>query len=362
MNFDTDGYSHYDRRETLDVLLSSAPVAVHTKTLAEVLSWGEVQRAEFNRHRLDRLIRGITLGTPQIETLRKLVSQAMLFRNSNGGRPGVLLSGSATMGKTTAAIQAMRFAHEQHEREHPEWRDLDHIPVVYIEVPPGSTGKGIMGRILEFLGVTFTARMTYEERKSIVVAHLARARTRLIVIDEMHNLSRLNNGNFESAQAIKDLNDAVRATPLYVGIDLDRSIITNGALGNQFAGRSTSLNLRPCGYASDEDRLQWRRVVGGFEDELGLLNHPKRALDKHEQYLWSRTRGSISALSRLLTIATCELILNDDPAAETITLKQLEHIQLDTATERSFEELTATEQAAARAARKQAKAGAVHAA
>ncbi|KQM82412.1 TniB family NTP-binding protein [Agromyces sp. Leaf222] len=333
---DEHGYGHFDRRETLLALLTEERPGKPEASLAEYLTMTEDQRLEFNDDRIDFIIHGKVVKTPPLQELGRLLERALRIARRPVGRGGLILTGPPTMGKTTASLQAMRSALHRHEAEYPEWRSLDHTPVVYIEVPPGSTAKALMGRILGFFGHPVPPRMTLEERTQAVVYHLNRGRTSLLVIDEMQNLAKLTQGSFETAQAIKDLTNGIRAVPMLVGIDLDKTIITTGTLGEQFASRSKTVSLGRLGWATDEERKVWLGAIYAFETNLCLLAHPPRALFPHAELLWNLTRGSISALASLLTTAAMDLIDADDPENETITPDVIAGIRLDLTTEREI--------------------------
>lgn len=330
---------HFDHVEALEHLLEHhAPAAPETVTIEEYLSWTSRKRLEFNDRRSMRIADSIVVETPAMQRLIKECRLASRFSHRDVGRTGVLLSGKATSGKTTAAIRAMVDAFDRHTARHPEWKTLHHHPICYVEVPPGSNGKKLMGRFLYFFGQPVLDRMTLEERTQRVTELLQESKTSLIVIDEMQNLGGVaSTGRWESAQAIKNLLNAVKAVPLYVGMNLENSTLTTGDLGAQFAGRSTLVHLGKMEIRTDEGKKLWLAVIDSFERQLGLLNHPERTLRPLARHLHTRTRGYIRALSRLLTVAALELIDNDDPQHETITKELLDGIQLDLTTERKLD-------------------------
>lgn len=328
----TDVDGHLDRWPTLQPLLENyRPSAPEQMSVSTYKKLSASRRAEFIAQRAARIAAGVVVGTNEIDELNLEIRRAEAFANRLVGRTGVVLNGPPTMGKTTAAFNAMVGAYRRHESRYPDWRRDEHIPCVYVEVPPGSTAKGIMGRFLRFLDVEFIEKMTLEERTRTVTEHLQRARTSLIVIDEMQNLARVSNGSFESAQAIKNLLNAVKCVPLYVGFNLDR-IFAHDDIGKQFSARSTVVELERMTHGTAENRRMWRGLIRAFETQFGLFGHPTGTLVPHADYLYYRTQGSIAALSRLLTVAALEL-LDADPEEQTITVDRLQSIRLDQETE-----------------------------
>lgn len=340
MSHETDGPTgHFDRWETLEALLEHhSPHEPETPDLQTYRAWTSKQRKKFDDERVARIAGAIVVVTPAMEELELECRRAALFAQRDIGRTGVILSGPATMGKTTTAFRAMADGLKRHERRHPDWKAMGHHPVVYVEVPPGSNGRTIMGRFLHFFGVPVLDRMTLEQRTQLVTELLKASATSLVVIDEMQNLSGVTNtGRFESAQALKNLMNAVKAVPLFVGIDLDNSALTNNELGAQIAARCSLVRLGRLEIASAEGRRLWAGVIVAFERQLGLINHPPRTLLPHAEHLWNRTRGSIAALSRLLTTAALDLIDQGDPEAELMTKEFLDTVKLDLTTERELD-------------------------
>ncbi|MCM3778804.1 TniB family NTP-binding protein [Microbacterium hydrocarbonoxydans] len=331
---------HFNRREALEHLLESysAP-KTETVTVEQYKKWTPAKRMAFNDRRSARIAGSIVIETPSIRELKLECRRAAQFANRAVGRMGVILTGPATMGKTTAALRVMVGTFQRHVQRYPNWRELGHIPVVYIEIPSGANGKRVMGAFLDFFGEPAPNRMTLEERTRIVTSILTASNTSLVVFDEVQNLSGVSShGRFEAAQSIKNLMNSVRSVPLYVGINLDKTAFTNNDLGAQFSSRSRLVKLGKLDISTPTGQSLWGGVIQGFERQFGLLNHPEKTLltAENARYLHTRTRGSLGALSRLLSIAALDLIDADDPENERITIEQLEDIKLDLTTEREL--------------------------
>lgn len=329
---------HFDRRDNLMRLLEAdLPTRVEPMRIETYKALTPDERAEFDQQRIDRITGRIIVQTPDLKELLLEVRRASLRMHLPIGRTGVVLSGLPTAGKTTTAFRAMVEALHRHAKRYPEWKQLGHIPVVYIEIPPRCTARSLMGRILEFLQVPFPERMTQEARTHLVTYHLMHGKTSLIVFDEMQNLQRDSHGHSESLQAIKGLMNSVKAVPLYVGIQLEKFLLAGDGLGEQFAARSSLVTLKKLSIKDPEDRKLWASVIYSFEKELGLLAHAPGSLPEEGTYLWNRTRGSLGATARLLTNAALDLIADGDPDQETISREHLDRIKLDMSSERELD-------------------------
>jgi len=333
----TRSVGHFDRRENLEYLLEHhRPSTPEVATLEQYKGWNAARRREFDIVRSDRIAGSIVVETPALRQLAVEYRRASLVAGRAIGRTGLLLSGPPTAGKTTAAFQTMVYAFRRHQERFPDWKERGDVPVVYIELPPNCNGKSLMGRLLHFFGAPVLDRVTLEQRTAIVTDLLARSNTSLIVVDETQNILRAS-GQFEAAQSLKNLMNNVKAVPLYVGINLEGSAFTNDELGAQFASRCSLVTLNRINLRAKGAKPQWGGLIAAFERQYALLNHAEGVLLPHAAYLWSRTRGSISALSRLLSTAALDLIDAGDPDGETITKEQLDLIKLDLTTERELD-------------------------
>lgn len=340
---------HFDRAAHLLPLLETFCLPdVSDTTLADYKAMKPKNRHAYDEARIERLSGtvsgGIVVKTPALDQLLLELRRAARFATRPIGRTSVILTGPPAAGKTTAALYAMVEGFNRHARRHPDWKQLGHVPVVYIEVPSDCTAKNLLGRFLRYLGLPFTSRTTLEERTQMVTDHLVHGHTSLVVIDEMQNLARDSQGHSAAQQAIKNLMNAVPAVPLYAGWNLDRTLLAGDSLGAQFASRSTLVRLDKLGNRTPAEHKLWGGVLRVFEAKLGLLNQEPLSLLMESDYLWERTRGSLGALSRLLSTVALDLIEDGDPDAEFITREHLDTVNLDMTS--SLDELRARELAA----------------
>lgn len=329
---------HIDRWDVLKWRLQEeAPTRSDPVSLQEFSKWDSASKMAFDERRLEGIANSVVLKTPQLKELTVEYRRAALFAGRPIGRTGILLSGPATMGKTTAAMHVMREAFQRHAKRYPDWESLEHVPVVYVEIPSRCTAKDLMGRLLAFFGLPVLPRTTLEERTRLATMHLIRARTGLVVFDEIHNLTNIGVTQFESAQAIKNLMNAVPAVPIYVGLDLEKKAITNSELGAQFAARCTLVRLGRYEIETEAGVKLWNSIIVAFEKRHHLFAHDPGTLLPLNRWLWDQTRGSIGTLSRLLDLAAFELIAAEAPSGETITKELLKGIAVDLTSQRELD-------------------------
>lgn len=115
---------------------------------------------------------------------RRLV---LLNRHAISARRGLIVSGAAGTGKTIAITQLGR-SHELLDRARNPTA-TDRIPVIYITVPPAATPRMIAAEFARFLGLPVMARMNITDLIESVVGVCTDARTGMILVDELHNVS-----------------------------------------------------------------------------------------------------------------------------------------------------------------------------
>jgi nucleoside-triphosphatase THEP1 len=328
----TDRPAALRKLETLDQYLSANPTRPEPLTDDEYSALSTVEADIHNRARILYLSGGITLGTAQYVEARRLLTQAFAANiGRNSGHAGLVISGDSTLGKTTLCKALMRHVYKDYGVQFPEFREHSRIPVVYIEVPASSTAKLLMSTFAEFFGMTVRTGETMVSIRNRVVDLLNAAGTQLVVIDELHNLSRNTQGNGESHDVLKNLHNDLAATFLYAGINVQKMLA--GERGQQIGGRFALLEMKRYNLSKADDKKTWRALITRFEECLPLRHHELGSLPELSDYLFERTNGSIGSLGRLLTGAAIETITNPDITLERVDKPLLETQELDIAAE-----------------------------
>jgi hypothetical protein len=278
------------------------------------------KRAAYDDDRIAHHSRLLVVQTPAVRevvtTGRRL---AHLNRSAHYGRCGLIVSGPARTGKTTAITQLGKTVEVFHRRRHP--RSGDDIPVVYITVPPAATPKMIAAEFARFLGLPVTRRANITDIIEAVCGVCTDTRTSVICADEIHNLNIATRVGAEASDTLKYFSERIPATFVFAGINVERAGLLSGTRGEQIAGRFCMVRTGPFGYGG-----QWVTLIAALEDSLRLHRHRPGALLQLSGYLHQRTHGMIGSLLWLIRGAAIQAVTD---GTEKITRKTLESIQAD---------------------------------
>jgi hypothetical protein len=311
--------------EGLTRYLESDPTPPKKLTIAQYNSLRSNLRHQYDEERFDHLAGNVIIKTPQVDDAVEAI-ETMLTNNRRrpqDKRPGLILTGDGSAGKTTTSQFAMKKVHDTYATEFPNMTRDGRVPVVYVEVPTGSTGKLLMVAFARFFGMTIAARDTQDTLMVRVCEALSQARTELIIIDELQNLDTANRGSGESIQAIRQLHSQVLGIFVLSGVALRHSKLFTGSTGRQLSARMSFLDIQSFTLANRRAANEWRGVVRAFEKEMPLLAHEVGSLSPHSAAIHSHTGGSISTLGKIFASSASALIRAGDPTAESISLELL---------------------------------------
>jgi hypothetical protein len=280
------------------------------------------KRLAYDEDRLDHHSRLLVIETPVI---RKVITEgrrlAYLNRNAVSGRCGLILSGAAGTGKTTAITQLGKMTEVMHRKRYP--RCGGDIPVVYITAPPAATAKMIAAEFARFLGLPVTRRLNITDIVEAVCGVCLDTRTSLVCVDEIHNLNLATRNGAEVSDTLKYFSERIPATFVYAGISIERAGLLSGTRGEQIAGRFAIIRTGPFPRTS-----QWTGLIAALEQSLRLHRHHPGTLTGMDRYLHQRTGGMIGSLLRLIRSAAIQAILD---GTERITRTTLDGIDVDMA-------------------------------
>jgi Bacterial TniB protein len=300
--------------------VAATPSIPNLFTDREWLGLDNDKRAVHDEDRLEYHSRLVVVQTPLIaRTLKRGGDLIRMNRAAHYGRSGLMVSGPARTGKTTAITQLGKTAEVMHRRRHPHSRD--HIPVIYITVPPAATGKMIAMELARFLGLPVPRRSNITDVIEPLCGVCLDARVTMIIVDELHNLDMATRAGAEASDTLKYFSERLPVTFVYAGIGLDRGTLLAGPRGDQVAGRFT---LIPA--AAFTPGQEWATLIAALEGALRLYRHKQGTLVALADYLHRRTRGLIGSLLWLIRDAAGQAILD---GTERITRKTLDAIAVD---------------------------------
>jgi len=299
-------------------------------TLRKYKGLREAERLDYNEDRIDYASRGTIIGTPTIVSLIKEVRLLVIAnRRCDAARQGAILSGPPTTGKTTALLALGRYVETQFRLQYP---DLVCSPVAYISLPPLATPKSIARSILGFFEIHPPKSATFDELSHAAFSHLETQRTQILIIDEIHNLTISSRAGAEASDFLKYLSDRTQATMVYAGVDVEHAGLFDGIRGRQIAGRFTVVTARPFSLATEDEAMAWRSLLASFEQNLVLIRHRPKHMQKISSLLFRRTAGHIGSLANLLTKATILAILDGH---EAIDRELIDQVHVDFAAQRA---------------------------
>ncbi|NBE85191.1 TniB family NTP-binding protein [Micromonospora rubida] len=288
-----------------------------------------VEQAAYDDARLDYHSDLIVVNTPTIQEVVKTVRRLLILnRRQISARRGLIITGGAGTGKTTAITQLGR-AHElavalRNPMTGPR------IPAVYVTVPPAATPRMLAVEFARFLGLPLASRSNITDVTNAVCAVLCDVGCDLVLVDEIHNLNLATRAGAEASDQLKYFSERIPATFVYSGINVERANLFTGTRGEQIASRFATIATRPFAYGTTAQRENWRALVATLEQALRLHRHKTGTLARHGEYLYQRSRGMIGSLSHLIRGAAIDTILD---GTEKITKAHLDAIRLDHAAE-----------------------------
>jgi hypothetical protein len=282
------------------------------------------RRAAYDDDRIARHSRLLVIQTPAVRdvvtTGRRL---AHMNRSAHSGRSGLIVSGPARTGKTTAITQLGKTAEVIRRRRYP--RSGGDIPVVYITVPPAATPRMIAVEFARFPGIPLTQRANITDITEAVCGVCTGTRATAILVDEIHNLNIATRPGAEASGTLKYFSERIPATFVLAGINIERAGLLSGPRGEQIAGRYSMVRTGP--FPRDARRAT---LIAAAEGSLRLHRHQPGSLPDLAGYLHQRTGGMIGSLLWLIRSAAIQAVID---GTEQITRTSMDAIPVDIASQ-----------------------------
>jgi hypothetical protein len=284
-----------------------------------------LERDLYNEARQDYHSQLLLVATPDMRRIIHHGSKLVIYnRGKQLGRRGLLVSGASGTGKSTSITQLGKSYQIDLERRWPA--NPDRIPVVYIVVPPDADPKALATEMAAFLGLPIHPHDSPQHLAHAAAEVMRRVGTGMVLVDEIHRLDLTTKKGKDASDQLKYFFDAVSATHIYSGLDLDESNLFSGVRGRQILGRFIPIKTGPFTYRTDGDKQNWVKLVAAMEQTLRLHQHKPGTLIEQADYLHARTGGMIGSLDQLIYDAANDAITD---GAEKITKTHLDAVLLD---------------------------------
>ncbi len=278
-------------------------------------------RVLYDERRIDYHARLIVIATSAVRDIINAGRRLMLLnKHAISARRGLVISGAAATGKTTAVTQLGK-THELLDRRHHPEGQKQRIPVVYVTVPPAATAKMLAVEFARFLGIPIAPRQNITDITEAVCSVLCATKVGLVIVDELHNISLASRNGAEVSDQLKYFSERIPATFVYAGINLAREGLFSGTRGQQIAGRFSMIPTVSFPY-----NPEWTALIAALEQALRLHRHTDGTLVQLDRYLHQRTNGMIGSLSQLVRGAALEAVLT---GTEKITKDVLNAVEID---------------------------------
>jgi hypothetical protein len=215
----------------------------------------------------------------------------------------------------------------------------DFTPVVYVSIPTQATPKDLSMAIAEWLHVPLRRTGgTKTQITSLVLRAMQACQTMLVVLDDVHFLRLGHKEGQVMNDHLKHLANHTSATFVFIGHNLeDAGLFGEGSAktrATQTSGRFSQHKLAAFSDKGEANIREWATVIKDFESSLLLYRHrPGQLSEKHWEYLYRRTTGSIASLSELIRAAAHYAV---DAGTEAITLPVLNAITTDYRSTKSY--------------------------
>jgi hypothetical protein len=317
-------------------------------------AWGDYQAMDptaqrrFNRQRSRYHSALVLAWTPPVLHFEELILERLEANEyaPTGARPGLLIDGPPTVGKSTLVKMIARKFELGLREDYPQRfatdRLGDYVPVVYLSVPDTVTPKQISLALARYLHVPVSkGKDTKDAVDELILKAIRRCGVQLLIIDDLHFLDCSQREGRASNDHIKYLANHAACTIVGTGVDLETSPLLSEGRGTgrntQTAGRFSHHHLRPFALVSKQQAEQWIGVVATLENALALYHHDHGSLARqHWRYLHDRTGGSIAALHDLIRLAAIRAVRR---GAEAVTRDLLDTITSSYASERQYAKL-----------------------
>jgi hypothetical protein len=290
-----------------------------------------------------------SFGPILVPAMEKIHTAALRLTSQNlraqpGARPGIIMDGLSTVGKSTIAMQLGRRYERLVTKDFkittaPSGQSF--VPVAFINLPGEMSIMNFNALLAKFYNIPYSKGRDKEYfLTDRIKEHAADCATSMFVLDDIHFLQIKNRTHETLNNHIKHLANSISATFIYAGINLEGTgLLTEGksverAEFSQTGHRFKKFDLVPYRYSDDKSRAEFFTVLSSFESHLILFGQVPGALAREfGEYIYIRTGGFLGPISTMIREAASMAIKSK---FERITIDILRKIKLDYDSEQRF--------------------------
>ncbi|MFS0755129.1 TniB family NTP-binding protein [Noviherbaspirillum sp. 1P10PC] len=278
------------------------------------------------------------IETPALSRIHEeaLRLAALNYVSAPGARPGIVLDGEGTLGKSTISVELGKKYEKSLRKKLMRPIDAklgsDFIPVVYVTLPGELTIRAFNRLIAQFLGIPGAANGDVEWLNERIIKTADECGVSLVIIDDIHFLKMKNRSAESVNNHFKYLASSISATFIYAGIHVEDTGLFSESSSkdrekfSQTRHRFKKYTISPFQKGSED----FLNLLLAFEKNLLLLLQPEKSILTLADYIHDRTDGYIGAISNLMREGANSAIQAGD---ERLSEKVLNRIRLDHAAE-----------------------------
>lgn len=307
-------------RRHIDAIVDAKDGAPAVLTRKQFDKLDEAAQAAYDDARIRWVSSGLYLNNPAQRTLEKTTRAFLRMHHINAvGARGVVLTGPAHVGKTSALVRLAREVEWWTRKYNPDFREQGITPVVLIEMEPKASPKSIASSVLNFYGIPHNFKIaTQHELTAAALDALRRHRTQVLIIDELQMLKLHGKMGDDAINALKTFMNGSSAICVFAGVDLTTGLASQAA--EQIMARCRVIQMQPFTGNDDDTRSRWAAIVNAFGAAMNLLDAEPDHLAPFSDPLLALCNGKIGDLRGLLGLALIDAITQrDELGIEVIT-------------------------------------------
>lgn len=289
-----------------------------------------------------------TFGPIEVPSMHRIQEATIRLAMQNlrapaGVRPGVVIDGIATVGKTTTVLGLGKYYERKLTKNHTNLTTPDgneYIPVAYVTLPAEMAIYDFNLLLAKFYNIPISRSSKAAFITERIKEHAANCGTSLFIIDDIHFLQIRNRSHAVLNNHLKHLASCIPATFVYAGIGCEGTgLLADGftperASFTQTGHRFKKYDVTPFSLTSPDARNEFDAVLSFFEKNMLLYEQTAGSLARDfGEYIFQRTGGYMGAISSLLREAAGLAITK---GTEKITQQLLNSVRLSHESERAY--------------------------